>query len=122
MSALSIAEHTNMERDTLRLLCSVLVKPATRVELCRLLESDSFYEPLQRVIFEEVKALGAVDAKQLLLLLPGRITNRGFPDFEMEDLLTPKLVSEQDIEKLFQSALRLMNLDENDDEAAANPS
>ena len=25
MSALSIAEHTNMERDTLRLLCSVLV-------------------------------------------------------------------------------------------------
>jgi hypothetical protein len=122
MSALSIAEHTNMERDTLRLLCSVLLKPATRVELCRLLESDSFYEPLQRVIFEEVKALGAVDAKQLLLLLPGRITNRGFPDFEMEDLLTPKLVSEQDIEKLFQSALRLMNLDENDDEAAANPS
>jgi len=122
MSALSITEHTNMERDTLRLLCSVLVKPATRIELCRLLESDSFYEPLQRVIFEEVKALGAVDAKQLLLLLPGRITNRGFPDFEMEDLLTPKLVSEQDIEKLFQSALRLMNLDENDDEAAANPS
>jgi hypothetical protein len=122
MSALSIAEHTNMERDTLRLLCSVLLKPTTRVELCRLLESDSFYEPLQRVIFEEVKALGAVDAKQLLLLLPGRITNRGFPDFEMEDLLTPKLVSEQDIEKLFQSALRLMNLDENDDEAAANPS
>jgi hypothetical protein len=122
MSALSIMEHTNMERDTLRLLCSVLVKPATRIELCRLLESDSFYEPLQRVIFEEVKALGAVDAKQLLLLLPGRITNRGFPDFEMEDLLTPKLVSEQDIEKLFQSALRLMNLDENDDEASTNPS
>jgi hypothetical protein len=122
MSALSITEHTNMERDTLRLLCSVLVKPATRIELCRLLESDSFYEPLQRVIFEEVKALGAVDAKQLLLLLPGRITNRGFPDFEMEDLLTPKLVSEQDIEKLFQSALRLMNLDENDDEASMNPS
>jgi hypothetical protein len=122
MSALSITEHTNMERDTLRLLCSVLVKPPTRVELCRLLEPDSFYEPLQRVIFEEVKSLGAVDAKQLLLLLPGRITNRGFPDFEMEDLLTPKLVSEQDIEKLFQSALRLMNLDENDDEAAVNPS
>ena len=122
MSALTITEHTNMERDTLRLLCSVLLKPATRVELCRLLEPDSFYEPLQRVIFEEVKALRAVDAKQLLLLLPGRVTNRGFPDFDMEELLTPKLVSEQDIERLFQSALRLMNLDENDDEAGANPS
>jgi hypothetical protein len=122
MSALTITEHTNMERDTLRLLCSVLLKPATRVEICRLLDPDSFYEPLQRVIFEEVKALGAVDAKQLLLLLPGRITNRGFPDFDIQDLLTPKLVSEQDIEKLFQSALRLMNIDENDDEADANPS
>jgi hypothetical protein len=122
MSASTITEHINMERDTLRLLCSVLLKPATRVELCRLLEPDSFYEPLQRVIFEEVKALRAVDAKQLLLLLPGRVTNRGFPDFDMEELLTPKLVSEQDIERLFQSALRLMNLDENDDEAGANPS
>jgi hypothetical protein len=121
MSALSIAEHTSMERDTLRLLCSVLVKPATRVELCRLLQPDSFFEPLQRIIFEEVRALGAVDAKQLLQLLPGRITNRGFPDFEMEDLLTPKLVSEQDIEKLFHSALRLMNLEEQDEESSANP-
>lgn len=121
MSALSITEHTNMERDTLRLLCSVLVKPSTRVELCRLLAPDSFYEPLQRVIFEEVKALGAVDAKQLLQLLPGRVTNRGFPDFEMEDLLTPKLASEADIEKLFQSALRLMKLEDHDEESATNP-
>src|SRR5215475_1669523 len=116
MSGVTIAEHTSMERDTLRLLCSVLLKPNTRIELCRLLQSDSFFDPLQRIIFEEVKALGAVDARQLLQLLPGRVTNRGFPDFDMEDLLTPKLVSEQDIEKLFQSALRLINLEDTDEE------
>jgi hypothetical protein len=121
MSPVTIAEHTNMERDTLRLLCSVLLKPSTRIELCRLLQSDSFFEPLQRVIFEEVKALGAVDARQLLQLLPGRVTNRGFPDFDMEDLLRPKLVSEQDIEKLFHSALRLINLEDTDDESTGHP-
>jgi hypothetical protein len=120
MSALSISEHANMERDTLRLLCSVLLKPATRVEICRVLEPDSFFEPLQRVVFEEIRALGAVDGKQLLQLLPGRITNRGFPDFELEDLLTPKLVSEQEIERLFQSAIRLMNLDSGE-ETSTNP-
>jgi len=121
MSGVTIAEHTSMERDTLRLLCSVLLKPNTRIELCRLLQSDSFFDPLQRIIFEEVKTLGAVDARQLLQLLPGRVTNRGFPDFDMEDLLTPKLVSEQDIEKLFQSALRLINLEDTDDEPTVDP-
>jgi hypothetical protein len=118
MSTWSIAEHASMERDTLRLLCSVLLKPATRVELCHLLEPSSFFEPLQRVVFEEIGALGAVDAKQLLLLLPARVTNRGFPDFDLQDLLTPKLVSEQEIEKLFQSALRLMHLTDEDEETS----
>jgi len=120
MSALSIGEHVNIERDTLRLLCSVLLKPATRVEICRVLEPDSFFEPLQRVVFEEIRALGEVDGKQLLQLLPSRITNRGFPDFELEDLLTPKLVSEQEIERLFQSAIRLMNISDAD-ETSTNP-
>ena len=78
-----------MERDTLRLLCSVLLKPATRVELCRLLEPDTFYEPLQRVIFEEIRALGAVDAKQLLQLLPGAHHESRVSRFRLEDLLTP---------------------------------
>jgi hypothetical protein len=120
MSTSNITEHIGIERDTLRLLCSVLLKPATRVELCGLLDSDSFYEPLQRIVFEEIRALGTVDAKQLLQLLPGRVTNRGFPDFDLQDLLTPKLVSEQEIEKLFHSALRLMNLDDADGERSSH--
>jgi len=111
MNRVSVGEHSEMERDTLRLLCSVLLKPATRVELCRLLDSDKFHEPLQRILFEEIRALGAVDAKQLLQLLPARMINRGFPDFELRDLLEPKLVSEDQIEKLFQNSLRLMDVE-----------
>jgi hypothetical protein len=111
MRASNVPGHIEMERDTLRLLCSVLLKPGTRVEICGLLDSVKFLEPLQRVLFEEIRALGPIDAKQLLQLLPARVTNRGFPDFDLQDLLAPKLVSEQQIEKLFQSALRLMDVD-----------
>ena len=46
------------------------------------------------------------------------MTNRGFPDFDLDDLLTPKLVSEGDIEKLFQSALRLIDVDEDSSEGS----
>jgi hypothetical protein len=105
-------EHVAAERDLLRLLCSVLVKPVTRVELCRLVDPDKFVDGMQRVLFEEIRALGQVDAKLLLQMLPARVTNRGFPDFDIDELLTPKLVSEEDIEKLFQSALRLIDVDD----------
>ena len=115
MNAPNAIERIAAERDLLRLLCSVLVKPVTRVELCRLVDPGKFVEPLQRVIFEEIRALGSVDPKRLLQLLPARITNRGFPDFDLDGLLTPKLVSEQDIERLFQSALRLIDVDEDSD-------
>ena len=112
MTVSDASEHIAAERDLLRLLCSVLVKPVTRVELCRLIDPAKFMEPLQGIIFEEIRALGAIDANRLLQLLPARVTKRGFPDFDLDDLLTPKLVSEQDIEKLFQSALRLIDVEE----------
>jgi len=117
MTVSSATEHIAAERDLLRLLCSVLVKPVTRVELCRLVDASKFVEPLQRVLFEEIRALGAIDPKRLLESLPARVTNRGFPDFDLDDLLTPKLVSEQDIERLFQSALRLIDVDDSIDSA-----
>ena len=110
------SEHITAERDLLRLLCSVLVKPVTRVELCRLVNPDKFLDPIQRVLFEEIRALGPIDGKLLIEQLPARVTNRGFPDFDLDELLTPRLVSEQDIEKLFQSALRLIDVDESDDD------
>ena len=75
-----VTEHIRMERDMLRLLCSVLIKPDTRVEICRMLGPTNFIEPLQRIVFEEIRALGPIDSTQLRLLLPVCVTNRGFPD------------------------------------------
>jgi hypothetical protein len=117
MTTTNISEHIIAERDLIRLLCSILVKPVTRVELCRLVNPGKFIDAVQRVIFEEIRALGPVDGKLLLEMLPARVTNRGFPDFDLDELLTPRLVSEQDIEKLFQSALRLIDVDDAGDDS-----
>lgn len=106
------SERFVMERDTLRLLCSTSITPETRAAFCKLLRSENFIEPMQRVLFEEIAALGAVDSEQLPRLLPSRLTNRGFPDFDLEDVLNPKLVTAIEIARLFESVLRLIQADE----------
>ena len=99
-----------MERNTLRLLCSVLVKPGTRLEICRLLHAHDFLDFLRRVVFEEIQAAGQMESKQLRATLPARVKSRGFPDFDLNELLAPKLASEAEIEQLFESTLCLLKL------------
>jgi hypothetical protein len=110
-------DREQMERNTLRLLCSMLVKPGTRLEICRLLHPNDFLDPLRRTVFEEVQAAGIASSKQLLSALPARVTGRGFPDFNLEKLLAPKLASEAEIEQLFESTLHLLKLGGSDDPA-----
>ena len=109
-----------LERNTLRLLCSVLLKPGTRLEICRLLDPAVFHDPLRRVIFEEVRALGAVESRRLRELLPARITNRGFPEFDLHEFLAPHEVNEAEIDKLFEGALQLLDQSHPDEEQLAN--
>jgi len=99
-----------MERNVLRLLCSVLVKPGTRLEICRLLHSNDFLDPLRRTVFEEVQAAGMLSSKQLRASLSARMIDRGFLDFSLEKLLAPKLAGEAEIEQLFESTLQLLKL------------
>src|SRR5258708_38719891 len=97
-----------MERNTLRLLCSVLVKPGTRLEICRLLHPNDFLDPMRRTVFEEVLAAGVISSKQLRASLPTRVISRGFPDFDLDKLLAPKVASEAESAKLLESTLRLL--------------
>src|SRR5215831_10523959 len=99
-----------LEKNTLRFLCSELIKGGTRGEICRLLDPGAFQDPLRRVVFEEIRELGSVDARRLRELLPARVTNRGFPDFDLKSFLSPQEVSEKDIDQLFESALQLLDL------------
>jgi hypothetical protein len=101
-------EELRQERQALRLLCSNLIRATTRMELCNLLDSSLFQDTLHRVAFEEIRTAGTVPAKRLREELPGRITNRGFPDFELLEFLGKDLASEDEIEELFMSVLRLI--------------
>ena len=105
-----LPDRDQMERNTLRLLCSVLVKPGTRLEICRLLHAHDFLDPLRRAVFEEVQSAGVISSKQLRASLPALLIERGFPDFDLEKLLAPKLASEAEIEQLFESTLHLLRL------------
>jgi hypothetical protein len=107
---LKLRNREQMERNTLRLLCSVLVKPGTRLEICRLIQPHDFVDPLRRTVFEEILEAGAVPSRQLRAALPARVKSRGFADFDLDKLLAPKLASEAEIEQLFESTLWLLKL------------
>ena len=110
------ASRPLLERNTLRFLCSVLIKGGTRGEICRLLDPSVFQDPLRRVIFEEIRQLGSIDSRRLRELLPARVTNRGFPDFELQAFLAPHEVTEKEIDQLFESALQLLDISHPDEE------
>ncbi len=106
---IALAERLELQRNTLRLLCSVLIKPETRVDLCGMLTPAVFEDPLQRVVFEEICRLGPVSSRHLRELLPARVTNRGFPEFNLKQLLAPSEVSEQEMTAIFGSLFQLLD-------------
>jgi len=106
------------ERNALRLLCSDLIEPATRVRLTLLLNASLFKQDLNRVVYEEIRALGGVPARRLRELLPGRMSCRGFPEFRLKEFLAVSEAAEDDIEKLFESVLEIIEQDQGKDERA----
>jgi hypothetical protein len=109
-SATTEQAREQMERNTLRLLCSLLVRPGTRIEICRLLHPFDFLDALRRTVFEEIRAAGPIESKQLRAALPARVKSHGYADFSLDRLLAPKLASETEIEQLFESTLLLIKL------------
>src|SRR5271165_7356550 len=98
------------ERDAMRLLCSDLIAPETRGQLAGLLKAYVFADDLNRVVFEAIAGAGEVQARQLKELLPGLVTNLGFPDFELREYLGQRGSAEEDIDTLFESLLDLTEL------------
>jgi len=88
-----------LENDVLRLLCSDLIPAATRVRLSGQLADYGFCRDLARVVYEEIAVLGE---------MPARMTNRGFPDFELNQFLGRREGMDDEIEKWFESLLELI--------------
>jgi hypothetical protein len=100
------SSRERFELDTLRLLCSELIAPETRVRLTGMLTAGMFADHLNRIVYEEIAWAGAVSARRLKEWLPGRVTLRGFPEFELKEWLGKDGAAE-DIDKLFESLLEL---------------
>jgi hypothetical protein len=79
------------------------------------LHPADFLDPLRKAVFEEVVAPGPISSKQLRASLTERVHSCGFTDFDLDKLLAPKLASEAEIERLFESALDLLKLSGADD-------
>jgi hypothetical protein len=100
------ATREQFERDAIRLLCSDLISPGTRVRLAGLLKQYAFADQLNEAVYEAILGIGAVPARRLRELLPGRVTNLGFPDFELKEYLGQSDAND-DIDRLFDHLLAL---------------
>ncbi|HEY4979758.1 MAG TPA: hypothetical protein VII25_11375 [Candidatus Acidoferrum sp.] len=107
--------NEQLERDTLRFLCSILIQPTTRGEILGLLDGSQFSDMVCRVIFEEIRSLGPVPSRTLRELLPARIANRGFPDFDLKDFLGNSSASESEVEELYMSVLEMIEVRHRED-------
>jgi hypothetical protein len=115
------ATREKFERDAIRLLCSELVEAGTRVRLADLLKNYVFADPLNHAVYESVVGVGGVNARRLRELLPGRVTNLGFPDFELKDYLGRNGETD-DIDKLFEHLLELTDEDPQENRKAVGQS
>jgi hypothetical protein len=104
-------KRTEAERDALRLFCSDMISPETRLQLTGLLNERAFQDELNKVVYEEIVGVGPVSPRRVRELLPGRVTLRGFPDFELKEFLGPGTAD--DLDKLFASLLDLAEEPEN---------
>jgi len=100
------ATREQFERDAMRLLCSELIQPGTRGRLAGLLKHYQFADGLNHAVYEAILGVGAVGTRRLRELLPGRVTNLGFPDFDLKEYLGQSGATD-DIDKLFESLLAL---------------
>lgn len=100
------ATREQFERDAMRLLCSELIEPDARERLAGLLKTYRFSDSLNDAVYESILSVGPVTARRLRELLPGRVTNLGFPDFELKEYLGQSGATD-DIDKLFEHLLDL---------------
>ena len=100
------ATREQFERDAMRLLCSDFIEPETRGRLAGLLKTYVFVDGVNEAVYESIVSVGAVAARRLRELLPGRVTNLGFPDFELKEYLGQSGATD-DIDKLFEHLLEL---------------
>jgi len=83
-----------------------------------LMDEKLFANDLHRVVYEEMRGMGPLTGREMRRLLPARITNRGFPEFDWDEFLGSRVASEKEIEELYASVLRMIEMRHRDDRGA----
>lgn len=100
MSGRLTRERLDLEAQVLRLLCHAQIDTTSRYGISLALEPAHFHEPANRVVFEEIRALGAIPWDRLRGLLPTRVNNRGVPDFDFDGLFGAQSATLADLKKM----------------------
>ncbi len=93
-------ERLDLEGRILRLLCNTKTDPTSRYGISLALLPVHFREPSNRIVFEEIRALGAIPWDRLRELLPARVNNRGVPDFNFDSLFAAENVTPEELKEI----------------------
>jgi len=88
------------ERRVLRTLCQGTPQGSVRASARDLLRTYRWREPLHHVIFEVILSIPTEVPEVIRTQLPARLTRRGFPDVDIEDLFKPHGLSKEEAERL----------------------
>ncbi len=103
-------ERLDLEQKVLRLLCQTGIDPTSRYGISLALQPVHFRDPLNRTVYEEIRALGSVPHDRFRELLTARVNNRGVPDCDFEVLFAPETVHQGQLEDLARSVAVLKSL------------
>jgi hypothetical protein len=86
------SEHS--ERAIISALCQNALPPEQRAQVMHQLTRYRFADPQHQIIFQALSGLPHVETTRILELLPGRVTNLGLPDVNLDTFFTPQIFDE----------------------------
>ncbi|HXJ94128.1 MAG TPA: hypothetical protein VMT20_14865 [Terriglobia bacterium] len=90
----------DLERRLLRVLCSENAEPEGREIARHALADYRWHEPVHRAVFDVIMSFPSASGQVLREQLPGRLTRRGFPDFDFEGLFDSQESEPGELERL----------------------
>jgi hypothetical protein len=90
----------DLERRVLALLCSRNAEPEAREIARRGLANYRWREPVHQGVFDVIMSFPSAGNRALREQLPGRLTRRGFPDFDFESLFESRESESGELERL----------------------
>ncbi len=94
------------ERQVLQALCQGTPQGSVRATAQHLLQAYRWRNPIHRVVYEVLMTIPTEAPDLIRDQLPSRLTRRGFPDVDWEDIFRPHSLTKDAAERLMQELIR----------------